>query len=250
MKGVLIVPRNSSNSTWLVTFAACSLIRHFLRALAEERVRGAEQRADADHGGRNRAERRRVEGRERFLSVGREAELLERHSRDVQHAGPAQLLLSVDVIDVALGPVGDALVRFGEHLVARAVDQGVGRARLDARGRRDAAAEPLVLTVVHRLAVERDRQRLRDTVGAVRALRDLRRVRVPFRGRHVPRTRQLAVAAADALVVVVGDRTVVLPVAAPSSGRRRRTPARGSADSAASRTPTRCRPASVRFQTR
>ena len=46
--------------------------------------------------------------------------------------------------------------------------------------------------------------------------------RIPFRGRHVPGTRQLAVSAADALVVVVPDRTVGL-----SLERRRR--ARGDA---------------------
>ena len=73
---------------------------------------------------------------------------------------------------------------------------------------------------VHRLPVERDRHRLRDAVGAVRALRDLRRQRVPFRGRHVPRTRQLAVPAADALVFVVHDRTVVLLVERRRRARR------------------------------
>ena len=47
------------------------------------------------------------------------------------------------------------------------------------------------------------RHRLSGAVGAVCALGDLRGERVPFRGRHVPGTRQLAVAAADALVDVV-----------------------------------------------
>ena len=64
----------------------------------------------------------------------------------------------------------------------------------------------------HRLPVERDRHRLSDAVGAVRALRDLRGARVPVRGRHVPGTRQHAVAAADALVGVIRHRTVGLPL--------------------------------------
>ena len=187
-------------------------VRHLLSPLPEEGVHGAEHGAHADHGGGNGAERRRAEGRKGLFPVRREAEFLERHPREVQHARPAQLLLSVNVIDVPVGPVGDALVRFGQHLVACAVEQGVGRARLDAGGGRDASGEPLALGVGDRLPVERDRHRLRDAVGAVRALRDLRRERVPFRGRHVPGTRQLAVSAADALVVVVRHRTVVLPV--------------------------------------
>ncbi len=72
--------------------------------------------------------------------------------------------------------------------------------------------EPLARVVGQRLPVERDRHRLIGAVGAVRALRDLRGARVPFRGRHVPGTRQHAVAAADALVDLVRHRTVGLPV--------------------------------------
>ena len=82
--------------------------------------------------------------------------------------------------------------------------------------------ELLARVVGQRLPVERDRRRLIGAVGAVRALRDLRGARVPFRGRHIPGTRQHAVAAADAVVDVVRHRTVALPVE-----RRRR--ARGDA---------------------
>ena len=142
--------------------------------------------------------------------------------RQVQHARPAQFLLAVDVVDVLVGPVGDALVRERQHLVARAVAQGVGRARLDAGGNRHGVGELLGRFERQRLPVERDRRRLRGAVGAVRALGDLRRARVPIRGRHVPGTRQHAVPAADAVVDVVRHRTVGLPVE-----RRRR--ARGDA---------------------
>ena len=74
------------------------------------------------------------------------------------------------------------------------------------------SANCLRRVVGQRLPVERDRRRLSDAVGAVRALRDLRGARVPVRGRHVPGTRQHAVAAADALVDVIRHRTVGLPL--------------------------------------
>ena len=195
---------------------------HRLSPLPEEGVRGAEQGAHGHHGGGHGVERRLGEGRKGLLSVRRKAELLERHSGQVQHARPAQLLLSVDVVDVPVGPVGDALVRERQHLLPGAVAQGVGGARLDAGGSRDGLEELLARVVGQRLPVERDRHRLIGAVGAVRALRDLRGARVPFRGRHVPGTRQHAVAAADAVVGVVRHRTVGLP-----EERRRR--ARGDA---------------------
>ena len=189
-----------------------------LNSLPEEGVHGAEQRAHGHHGGRNGAERRPGEGRKRLLAEVREAEFFERHGRQVHDARPAQLLLSVDVVDVLVGPVGDPLVRERQHLFAGSVAQGVGGACLDAGGSRDAFGESLARVVGERLAVECDRNRLVGAVGAVRALRDLRGERVPFRGRHVPWTRQHAVAAADAVVGVVGHRPVGLPVE-----RRRRT---------------------------
>ena len=102
-------------------------------ALAEERVGGAEQRADRHDGGRNGPERRGGEPRKRLLAERREPELLEGNGRQVQHARAAQLLLAVDVVDVSLGAIGDALVRDREHLVAGAVAQGVRGAGLDAR---------------------------------------------------------------------------------------------------------------------
>ena len=103
-------------------------------------------------------------------------------------------------------------MRERQHLVAGSVAQGVGGARLDAGGSRDAFGEPLARVVGQRIPVKRDRHRLIGAVGAVRALRDLRGERVPFRGRHVPGTRQHAVATADTFVNVVGHRTVGLPV--------------------------------------
>ena len=118
-------------------------IRHRLSPLPEEGVRGAEQGAHGHHGGRHGAERRLGEGRKGLLPVRREAEFLERHSRQVQHARPAQLLLSVDVVDVLVGPVGDALVRERQHLVPGSVAQGVGGARLDAGGNRHGVGELL-----------------------------------------------------------------------------------------------------------
>ena len=105
---------------------------HRLSPLPEEGVRGAEHGAHGHHRGRHGAERRLGEGRKGLLAVRREAEFLERHGRQVQHARPAQLLLSVDVVDVPVGPVGDALVRERQHLVPGAVAQRVGGARLDA----------------------------------------------------------------------------------------------------------------------
>ena len=222
MNGVSSLLPRSSNSTWPWSVGRSRSVRHRLSPLPEEGVRGAEQGAHGHHGGGHGAERRLGEGRKGLLAVGREAEFLERHGRQVQHARPAQLLLSVDVVDVPVGPVGDALVRERQHLVPGAVAQGVGRARLDAGGNRHGVGELPGRLVGQRLPVERDRRRLRSAVGAVRALRDLRGVRVPFRGRHVPGTRQLAVSAADAVVVVVRHRTVGLPVE-----RRRR--ARGDA---------------------
>ena len=74
------------------------------------------------------------------------------------------------------------------------------------------SANRLLSAAGQRLPVERDRHRLIDAVVAVRALRDLRGARVPVRGRHVPGTRQHAVAAADALVDVIPHRTVGLPL--------------------------------------
>ena len=116
-------------------------IRHCLSPLPEEGIPGAEQGAHRHHGGWHGAERGLGEGRKRLLAVGREAELLERNGREVQHARPAQLLLAVDVVHVPVGPVGDALVREREHLVPRAVAQGVSRARLDAGWNRHGVGE-------------------------------------------------------------------------------------------------------------
>src|SRR5262249_14978546 len=135
-----------------------------------------------------------------------EAELLERHGREVEHARAAGLLHAVDVVDVLAGPGGDAAARLGEHLLALAVAQRVGRAGLDARRRDDALEEAVDLLLVQRLAVARRRRRLSGAVRAVGALVDLRRERVPVRRRHAPRTRPHAVAAADALRRVVRDR--------------------------------------------
>ena len=135
-------------------------VRHGLSPLPEEGVPGAEQGAHGHHGRRHGAERRLGEGRKRLLAVRREAEFLERHGRQVQHARPAQLLLAVDVVDVPVGPVGDALVRERQHLVPRAVAQGVGRARLDAGWNRHGVGELPGRLVGQRLLVERDRRRL------------------------------------------------------------------------------------------
>ena len=118
-------------------------VSHRLNPLPEEGVRGAEQGAHGHHGGGNGAERLVGERRKGLLAVRREAEFLERHSRQVQHARPAQLLLSVDVVDVLVGPVGDALVRERQHLVPGSVAQGVGGARLDAGWNRHGVGELL-----------------------------------------------------------------------------------------------------------
>ena len=119
------------------------IVRHRLSPLPEEGVRGAEQGAHGHHGGGHGAERRLGERRKGLLAVRRKAEFLERHGRQVQHARPAQLLLSVDVVDVPVGPVGDALVRERQHLVPRAVAQRVGGARLDAGRNRHGVGELL-----------------------------------------------------------------------------------------------------------
>ena len=147
----------------------------------------------------------------------REPDLLERHRREVEHARAAELLLAVDMVDVLVGAVADALLRDGQHLVAGPVPQRIRGARLDAGRRRDRVEEALGLVGRSRLAVEGDRSGLARAVGAVRALVDFRRELVPLRGRHVPGAREHAVAAADALVHVVGDGTVGLPV---ERGRR------------------------------
>ena len=145
-----------------------------LGPLPEEGVRGAKQAAHGHHGGRHGAERGRGERRKGLLAVRRETELFERHGRQVQHARSAQLLLSVDVVDVPVGPVGDALMRERQHLVTSAVTEGVGGARLDACWNRHRVGELPGRIVRQRLPVERDGRRLRSAVGAVRALRDLR----------------------------------------------------------------------------
>ena len=216
LNGVSSFWRSGSNSTWWPW--SRSARRDRVRALPEEGVDGAERGADRHDGGRHGPERRRGEPRKRLLPVRREPELLERHRREVQHGRAAHLLLSVDVVDVLVRAVLDALVGEREHLVAGSVAQGVRRARLDARRGRDRLEEPLGLVRGRRLPVERDRRRLAGAVGAVRALVDLRRELVPLRGRHVPRTGEHAVPAADALGGVVGHRPVGLPVQ-----RRRRT---------------------------
>ena len=122
---------------------AARSVRDRLHPLAEERVGGAEQGAERHHGGRHGPERRGGEPRKRLLPERREPELLEGHRREVQHARAAQLLLAVDVVDVLLGAVCDALVRERQHLLAASVAQGVGGARLDARRGRDRLEEPL-----------------------------------------------------------------------------------------------------------
>ena len=120
-------------------------VRHRLRLrFRKKRVGGAEHRADADHRRRHRAAAPSLrERRKRLLAARREAELLERHRRQVQHARAARLLLAVDVVHVLVRPVGDALVRLREHLVARAEAQRVGRARLHAGGDRHGVGELL-----------------------------------------------------------------------------------------------------------
>ena len=170
--------------------ARCSA--DLLRALPEERVRGAEQRADADHRRRDRRERRRGEGRERLLAVRREAELLERHRRQVQHAS-CRRAPSRRRCDRRTGRAASAmrLCASRQHLVASAVAQRVGRARLDARRHLDAADERLVSCVGQRLAVERDR-RAADRSGRRSACTCGSSARSEFQsdGRHVPGTRQ------------------------------------------------------------
>ena len=187
-------------------------VGHRLNPLPEEGIGGAEHSADGDHGGGDGAERLVVERRKGLFAVRREPEFLERHSRQVQHARAAQLLLSVDVVDVLVGPVGDPLVRQRQHLVPGSIAQGVGGTRLDAGWNRHGVGELPGRILGQRAPVERDRRRLNGAVGAVRALGDLRRARIPVRSWHVPGTRQHAVAAADALVDLVRHRTVGLPL--------------------------------------
>ena len=148
--------------------------RDRVRALLEEGVDGAERRADRHDGGRHGPEGRRRELRKRFLPVRREPEFLERHRGEVQHGRAADLLLAVDVVDVLVRAVLDALVGEREHLLAGAVTQGVRGARLDARRGRDRLEEPFGLVGGGRLPVERDRHGLGCSIGAVRALFDLR----------------------------------------------------------------------------
>ena len=139
---------------------AARSVRHRLHPLAEVRVGAPEQGPESHHGRRHRPERRRGQPRKRLLPVGREPELLERHRREVQHARSAQLLLSVDVVDVLFRAIVHALAGEREHVVAASVAQGVRRARLDARRRRDALDEALALGGGQRLSVECDRGRL------------------------------------------------------------------------------------------
>ena len=202
----------------VVSAVARGRARDGQRPLAERSVERAEQGAERHDGGRHGPERRRGEPREGLLPERREPDLVEGDPGEVQHARPAELLLAVDVIDVPLGTIGLPLLRERQHLVASPVAKRVGGAGLDARGSHDGVDEALGLVFGGGRAVELDRDRLVRAVGAVRALLDLRRELVPLRGRHVPRARQHAVAAADALVDVVGDGTVRLPVQ-----RRRRT---------------------------
>ena len=119
LKGVLIVPFSGSNSTWPWPSASAT----FCARLRKNAYAAPSIAPNTDHGGRHGAERRLGESRKRLFAVCREAKFLERHPRDVQHGRPAELLLAVDVIDVPVGPVGDALVRDGQHLVARAIEQ-------------------------------------------------------------------------------------------------------------------------------
>src|SRR5262249_27439678 len=75
----------------------------------------------------------------------------------------------------------------------------------------NAVLESLLLVVVERDAVAGRGKRLIAAVRAVRALVDLGSERIPLGGRHAPRARPHAVAAADAAILVVGHRPVVLP---------------------------------------
>ena len=168
LNGVSSFSCSGSNSTWWPWSAAPGVpgVGDRLDALAEEGVDGAEHGADRHDGGRHGPERRRGEPRERLLPERREPELLERHRGEVQHARSAQLLLSVDVVDVLVRAVVHALVGEREHLLAAAVAQGVGRTRLDARGSGDASPGSASSQSGERgLPVERDR----DAAGSVRS---------------------------------------------------------------------------------
>src|SRR5262245_18624699 len=66
--------------------------------------------------------------------VGRVAELLERHRRQVQDGGAAHLVQAVDVRNVPAGRCGDPAARFRDHIVSLSERDGGGGAHLSARG--------------------------------------------------------------------------------------------------------------------
>ncbi len=183
----------------------------------EARVSGAEDRAEHEHGGGHGLQRGGGPRREGLLADVREAEARERNAREIEHARAARLFLAVDVVHVAVGAAGDALLRLGQHLLPLAEPERVGRTGLDAGRHTDPLEEPAHVRLLKSLPVEGNRRGLPGPVRAVGALLDLRSQRVPLRGRHVPRAGQHAVAAADAFAGVVTDGAVRLRV---QSGRR------------------------------
>jgi hypothetical protein len=142
-------------------------------------VRPTEKRSDRHHRRRNGVQRETGESRVRFLCHLRESQLLERHSRQVQHGRAARFLFSVDVVHVFLGARRDALARFLKHLFTVAVAEGVRRARFDAGRHLDRVAERLAFLRGERLAIARGRKRLVAAVRAVRALVNLGTARIP-----------------------------------------------------------------------
>ena len=136
-----------------------------------------------------------------------QTELRERNSGEVQGRRAARFLLAVDVVDVGAVAGGDASARFRQHLVAVAEVERVGRTGLHARRHRVSGGGELALLGRHQHAVAFGRRLEVQTVVAQRALADLGRERGPVRRDRAERAREHAVAAADALVGVVHDRT-------------------------------------------
>ncbi len=107
--------------------------------------------------------------------------------RKVEHAGAAQFVLAVDVIDIGLRFLRDAAAGFRQHLLAVAEGEGAEGAGGDA-GRGQAALQ---------------------AVAAHVALGDLGPRLIPLEARDLERAGHLAVAAAEAALRLVVHRPQV-----------------------------------------
>src|SRR5262249_20296884 len=103
------------------------------------------------------------------------------------------------------------LVRFLQQFLSLSKFQAVGWASFDTSRFRDIRKEEIVLLDGESNSVSCYRRWVIRAVGAVCALFDFWRQRIPLRCWHTPRTSPDAVTASDTFTRVIGDRAIGLP---------------------------------------